>query len=195
MKKIILILSFLTIIPAGILQAGDIIENFRLLDHQGKSHELHYYSDKKGIVLIWQENDCSVIRENIDYLHELKEKYEKKGIQFFMVNASPQDNRFSIQKEVEELGIQFLVLEDRAQLITIPLGVEQTTTAVLIDSSSWKILYQGAIHDQLSNGSTKRKIKKHYLRDAMKAHLTNKPVEITKTSISPGKSSVKIKAW
>ena len=32
------------------LEIGSRVENFRLLDHQGGSHELYYYDDKKAVV-------------------------------------------------------------------------------------------------------------------------------------------------
>jgi len=159
------------------VNAKSSIENFRLLDHQGRSHELYYYSDMKGIVLIWQGNGCPIVRHSIGYLNKLQKEYRKQGVQFFMINANLQDDRFSIQEEVEKFGIEMPILEDRAQIITADLGIERTATAMLVDPENWEIIYQGAIHDRLGYETQKKEVKNHYLRDAIDAHLKGKLIK------------------
>ena len=47
------------------LEIGSRVENFRLLDHQGGSHELYYYDDKKAVVFLVQGNGCPIVRNAI----------------------------------------------------------------------------------------------------------------------------------
>ena len=46
------------------LQPGQVVENFRLLDESGNSHELHYYKDATAIVVMVQGNGCQIDRED-----------------------------------------------------------------------------------------------------------------------------------
>ncbi len=44
------------------IQPGERVDNFRLLDQSGASHELHYLSDAKAIVLMVHGVGCPVVR-------------------------------------------------------------------------------------------------------------------------------------
>ncbi len=146
------------------------VENFRLLDDEGKSHELYYYSDMKAVVLIWQGNGCPIVRQSIGEIMKLKEEYEKEGVVFFMVNANPQDDRFSIQQEAKEYGIGIPILEDDAQIVTTGLGVTRTGTVIVVDvKKGWKIVYEGAINDQFGYESQKPGLGREYVREAIES--------------------------
>jgi hypothetical protein len=42
------------------LNPGDRVDNFRLLDQTGASHELYYFSDAKAVVLMTYGNGCGI---------------------------------------------------------------------------------------------------------------------------------------
>ena len=63
-KKVIpSIIALLLMGQASALMPGDRVENFKLLDHQGKSQELYYNSDATVIVLMVQGNGCPIVRK------------------------------------------------------------------------------------------------------------------------------------
>lgn len=39
-------------VPAGAVELGERVENFRLLDHRGELQELYYYSDASAVVIM-----------------------------------------------------------------------------------------------------------------------------------------------
>ena len=44
------------------LNPGDRVDNFRLLDQNGASHELYYLSDAKAVVIMVHGNGCPIVR-------------------------------------------------------------------------------------------------------------------------------------
>ena len=158
-------------------------ENFALLDHLGKFHELYYYSDMKAIVLVSQENGCPIIQKSFAYLEGLKKKYEALGVVFLMINASPQDNRESINQEVKDYGVDIPILEDKSQVVTESFGIKRTAEAILINPRDWSIAYHGAINDQFGYEAQKTASKNNYLEDAINALLANKPVLLSHTAV------------
>ena len=54
--------------PALALGLGDHVDNFRLLDQAGASHELYYLSDAKAVVLMTYGNGCGIVRKSLPLL-------------------------------------------------------------------------------------------------------------------------------
>jgi len=160
-----------------------LVENFALFDHEGKFHELFYYSDKKAVVLIMQGNGCPIVRKNVSYLNELKDQYESRAVTFLMINANLQDDRFSIAKEAKEYDIKIPILEDRSQVIAEALDVSRTAEALVVNPVDWTIVYQGPINDRLGYEEQKAEVGHHYLRDAIDALLENRPVQNIEASV------------
>ena len=53
---------------AGRGRPGEHVDNFALLDSQGKYHDLYYLSDAKAVVLMTHENDCRAVKEALPAL-------------------------------------------------------------------------------------------------------------------------------
>ena len=52
MRKKSLIFTLFLSLGLFAIEPGDRVENFRLLDQKGSSHELFYYSDQKALVFL-----------------------------------------------------------------------------------------------------------------------------------------------
>ncbi|MEZ5326775.1 MAG: redoxin domain-containing protein [Verrucomicrobiales bacterium] len=164
------------------------VENFALLDHEGKFHELDYYCrmpSAKGVVLFIQGNGCPLVQKRIPELKRLKEEFEGKGILFAMLNANIQDERAEIAAEAKEFGINMPILKDDAQLVAERLGVTRTAEALLIDSKSKEVVYRGAIDDRMTYQKEKPEAGNLYLRDAIEALIAGEQIAV-RTSDSPG---------
>src|SRR5688572_14266720 len=77
-------------------------ENFRLIDHTGKAHELHYFwnDDRvKAFVLIFAANGCGELSSQVSTIRALKQKFEPQGVKFWMINSKPGDTRATIASE------------------------------------------------------------------------------------------------
>ena len=57
---------FLLFISFGLvaIEPGDRVENFRLIDQKGNSHELFYFNDQKALVFLVQGNGCPIARNS-----------------------------------------------------------------------------------------------------------------------------------
>ena len=174
----LLITLTLVATPALALVPGDKVDNFKLLDHTGLMHELYYLRDKKAVVLMVHGNGCPIARNGLHTYNDLRDKYEAQDVAFLMINSNLQDNRKSIAKEAEEFSIEFPILVDETQLIGESLGIERTADAYVIDPSTWKIKYRGALDDRLGYETQKVAAKHNYVADALDAVLNNKPVEL-----------------
>ena len=163
-------------------------ENFALIDHEGKSHELDYYlkmEGVKGLVVFVQGNGCPLVQKRIPELNRMSANYQDKGVFFCMLNANLQDSRAEISKEVEEFKIKVPVLKDEAQIVARSLGVDRTAEVYLISSAGRKIVYRGAFDDRLSYQAAKPVATKHYLRDALNNLLGGNEIKPTETE-APG---------
>ena len=155
------------------LAPNDRVDNFMLLDHQGRAHELYYYSDQQAVVLMTQSSSCKVEQASLTKLAALKAAYAVEDIQFFLLNSS-NDSRAAIRAQADELGIDIPVLLDTAQIIGESLQVAATGEVLIVDPKSWKVTYTGALND----GSS---MPKQYVDNALKAMLTDQAVAVTQT--------------
>ena len=71
------------------------IDNFRLIDHLGTSHEL-YYNDADVIAIMVHGNGCPIVQNSLVDFLELQRKFNMKNIKLFFINSNLQDNRESI---------------------------------------------------------------------------------------------------
>src|SRR5688572_18294927 len=180
------VLRLLTVLPALWLGAlalviapGEVVDNFRLLDQSGTSHELYYLSDMKAVVIMVHGNGCPIVRQALPALREVRDKYKASGVEFLLLNSNLQDNRDAVAKEWQEFGVELPVLLDEAQLIGESLGVVRTSEVFVIDPKGWKLVYRGPMDDRLSY-EKQRPAQKHYLADALDATLAGKPVKVSK---------------
>ena len=163
---------------AHALEPGDRVDNFRLLDQTGTSHELHYLSDAKAIVLMVHGIGCPVVRQSLPELTAVRKQFASQKVEFLLVNSNQQDDRAALAREAEEFGIDLPILSDETQLVGEAMGITRTADVFVIDPHTWKLAYRGPIDDRLSYGAQKPTAKTHYLADALTAVLAGKPVDV-----------------
>ena len=181
----ILVLGLTATDHAFALAPGERVENFRLLDHRGVSHELYYHSDAKAVVLMVHGIGCPIVRNALPGLKALRDQYQARGVEFVLINSNLQDDRDAIAKEAAEFGIDFPILVDDLQLIGESLDLTRTADVFVIDPKTWKLVYRGPIDDRLSYGAQKPVAKKRYLADALDAMLAGNRVAIASAE-APG---------
>ncbi len=152
------------------------VDNFMLLDHHGKAHELHYQSDAEAVVIMIHGNGCPIVRNAIGDLQAVAADYADKGVRFFMLNANLQDNRDSIAAEAAEYGIELPVLVDDTQLVAESLGVIRTAEVFVIEPGSWELVYRGPMHDRITYEHQKPAATETYLRDTLDTLLAGQTI-------------------
>ena len=139
----VLVLTFGIAPPAQALGPGDRVDNFRLLDQNGASHELYYLSDAKAVVIMVHGNGCPIVRNTLPGLKEIRDRYRDQGVEFLLINPNLQDGRNDVASEATEFGIDFPILIDETQLIGESLGVIRTADVFVIDPKKEQI----AVHE------------------------------------------------
>ena len=163
------------------LAVNEKVENFRLFDHQGGSHELYYYDDMKAVVFLVQGNGCPIVRNAAPRFAELAEQYGGQDVQFFMLNSNLQDNRASIAKEAATYGYDIPVLVDDTQIIGESLDLIRTGEVFVLDPKTWTVAYHGALDDRLTYENQKESASEHYLQDAIDDLVAGQKVEVAST--------------
>ena len=164
---------------AAALIPGNRVDNFRLLDHTGASHELYYFSDAKAVVLMTYGNGCGIVQKSLPRLREIRDEYKDKGVEFLLIDSNLQDDRDAVAKESTEFDNDLPILIDETQLIGEALGVGRTADVFVVDPKNWTLVYRGPMDDRLSYGAQKPDAKKQYLTDALDATLAGRPAAVT----------------
>ena len=164
--------------------SADLVDNFRLMDHEGKSHELYRQTQAPVVVLFVAGNGCPIVRQSIATIKALRERFAEKKVVFWMLNPNSQDDQASIVDEAKEFGIDLPVLMDKTQIVARSLKVTRTAEAIAINTKDWRIFYRGAMDDRLGYGTQKVKQPKTFLADALENFLAGKKV-------SPNRAPVK----
>ena len=179
-----ILLTLISLLLAGQTLALDTqqrVDNFRLFDHLGGSHELYYYNDAKAVVFMVQGNGCPIVRNAMPAYRALRDRYAKQGVQFFMLNSNLQDNRRSIAEEANEYGYDIPIWVDDTQIIGESLNLVRTGEVFMLDPKTWQVVYHGAIDDRLSYENQKAKASAHYLQDAINNVLAGQTVQTAST--------------
>lgn len=137
------VLSSILSHPVWAIDPNDRLENFQLLSHLGKSHELYYLSDARAVVLMSVNNNCPALDDSLKQFQQTREMYRDKGVEFLLLNSDLGDDRQAIVREAERLGIESPILLDRTQLIGEALGIESSADVFVVDTKSWKLAYRG----------------------------------------------------
>jgi peroxiredoxin len=156
------------------LSPGDTVDNFRLIDDKGESHELYYLSDMKAVVLLAQGNGCKASNEAAAALESLRAKYQPQGVEFLLINSNLDNTREAIAKEAAQAGINAPILVDEMQLIGESLGLKNNGEVLVINPQGWKVAYHGASTAGASN----------YVGDALDAVLSGAAVKTAETKAS-----------
>ena len=180
-RLLLAVLCLVTAPGALALAVGDRVDNFRLLDHRGESHELYRLADRKAVAVLVQGNGCPIVRNAMPRFRELAKTFSEQGVEFLLLNTNLQDSRDSISREVEEYGFEQPVLIDDTQLVGEALGLVRTGEVFVIDPATWTVAYQGLLDDRLTYENQKAAAKAHYLRDALNDMLAGEAVQVAST--------------
>jgi hypothetical protein len=141
-------------------------ENFRLIDHLGKSRELFYYArapEIKAFVLIFTQTGCGEIVAQLPTINGLRTEFEKQGVLFWMVDSHPADTRASIAAEAARLNMTLPILHDRAGTVARLYRAGTAAEAVCINRENLTVFYRGALE---------------YVRDALNAQSNGTPYNL-----------------
>ncbi len=159
-------------VQADALKPGQPAPDFKgLVGVDDKDHSLSDYGQAKLVVVVFICNHCPVARGYEDRLIALQKQYKPKGVQFVAINVNnvPADRLAEMKKCAKMKEFNFPYLYDPTQKVGHEFGATVTPHVFLLDRDR-KLAYVGAIDDSLSV----KKVKHHYLHDALNALLEGK---------------------
>lgn len=175
-------LAVLLGITATRLGAAPAAPNFNLLDLQGRNHQLQR-ADRRVVVLFFTGVGCPIARKSAPKLREIRDRFESQGVAVWIINTYPDDKAEDAWKEIHEFGLQgFPYLMDPKQGVALALGVERTAEVVAIEPERGRVIYQGAIDDQFSEGSELPEARERHLENALTRFLADQPVTVRRTA-------------
>jgi peroxiredoxin len=125
------------------LAPGGRVDNFRLLDDAGASHQLYYMTDKKAVVLIAQGNSCSTNAKTLAEVKKLHDQYAAQNVEFLMINSNLSDSRDQIAAAAKKQGIDMPILMDETQLIGESLNLRNNGEVLIVNPKDWTLAYRG----------------------------------------------------
>lgn len=156
-------------------KVGDIAEDFKLKNIDGKILGMADFPDAKGFVIIFTCNHCPFSIAYEDRIIELDKKYKAKGYPVLAINPNDpavvtEDSFEEMVKRAKAKGFTFPYLFDEGQLVYPKYGATKTPHVYLINKAadgSNKVAYIGAIDDSKEVDV----ISHRYLEDALEALL------------------------
>ena len=150
-------------------------DNFKLLDLEGRAHELYYNTHVPAVVVLSVGESLQNIEPILPEINALRSEYGEQ-LKVFAVHCQPDADRDELKLEAAAMGIDFPVLQDPSQVVTRNLNPGSYPEAFAVRTLDWTHFYQGAIETSVDTGSAV--IKNHYLRDALAQIFTEKPVSV-----------------
>lgn len=171
--------------PIG--EVPEYIDNFRLIDHLGDSHELYYHTDAPAVVIMTQGNGCPIVRGALPDYMALRDEFEGTGVEFLMINSNIQDDREDIAEEAAEFGYDIPILDDAQQLIGESLGVDRTAQVYVLDpSQGFKVMYYGPLNNRQTYERQRAVATENYVKDAITSLVAGEAVTVEPPPIRAG---------
>ncbi len=137
------LLLSLTATTGFALDEGSRVENFRLMDHQGASHELHYFADAPAIVLMTHSTSCSTMPQSLQSLTSMQTQFSPAGAEFMLINSDLRDRRTTVAASVADADLPILL--DPTQIIGESLGADTAGETLVVNPRDWTLAYRGDV--------------------------------------------------
>ncbi len=114
------------------------VGDFRLLDRDGRSHELYRLSRRRAVVLTLRVADCAPVASSIQALRRVQYRAKADDVPFFLIAASS-DGLGTASLP----GLDAPILADAAGIVTSSLGLESDGETLIIDPARWNVVFRG----------------------------------------------------
>lgn len=124
--------------------------------------------------------ECPMARSYVATLNELGREYRSRGVEVVGVMSNHQDSWVDIQRYVEELGAEFIVVKDANHRVADLYGATRTPEVFLLDGQL-EVRYHGRIDDRYAPGVARQEASREDLRIAIDQLLAGEPVALKET--------------
>jgi peroxiredoxin len=168
--------------PGQQLNIGQPLPSFSGL--KGIDGAIHSHSDytTQVLVVVFSCNHCPYVQAYEDRMMAFQREYASKGVQLVAINSNeeknyPEDSFDGMLKRAAARKFNFHYLRDADQAAANAFGATHTPQFFVFDNER-KLRYSGKLDD---NWKEPAAAKEHYLRDAVDAVLSGKPVKVPET--------------
>lgn len=183
--RLALTISSLFILITSMVFDKKSVQDFSLMNVDGKMVSLSNYPDAKGFIIIFTCNHCPFAKLYPKRMNELNEKYSKLGVPLIAISSTDtltyEEDTFDLMaQKAKEEAFNFPYLYDNTQIAAKNFKAEKTPHAFVIwkENKEWVVKYNGAIDD---NGAEPENVETPYVAKAVEALLNSKEVEIKET--------------
>lgn len=161
-------------------KVGDIADDFKLLNIDGKMVSLADYKDAKGYIVTFTCNTCPYAVGYEDRLIALNNKYAALGYPLIAImpnnpEVQPGDSMEKMKERAKSKGFTFPYLMDKGQTVYPQYGATKTPHVYVLQKTSKGnvVKYIGAVDDNYQDASA---VKTKYVENAVNALLQGKEV-------------------
>lgn len=181
----LLLFTMLTTVATAQYQIGNIVKNFSLQSTDGNKVSLTSYSDRKGVIVIFDCNTCPYSKMYNERIIALNGLYKSKGFPVITINAndpglSPGDSFEEMVALSRKMKYDFPYLHDETQEVAKAFGATNTPHVYVLTkkNNDFIVSYIGAIDNNArdADAATTR-----YVEEAVNALLDGKAVPLEKT--------------
>ena len=159
--------------------AENFVGGFRMTDHRGISHELHYEEDRAAVLLIFVDRQALESDDLVTRVKSVRDEFTANQVVTWLVNVEPGASRVEIAASAAATRLDVPILDDRTQVLGIGLDARAELDAVILDPESSRILFQGPLAAE-ENGA-------NLVTSALREIVSEKtaPVRLVKSSARP----------
>lgn len=137
----------------------------------------------KPLLIVFMAGRCPVAAKYVDKLNGLLAEFkEPLGLQILGVFSNTDEGTKSLQAFSQRYSPQFKIILDKRQALADLLLAERTPEAFLFDSGM-RLIYRGAIDDQIRVRGTLPNVTRDYVKDLLKALVSSQPLQMTVTDV------------
>lgn len=188
LKFILLIFAFV-IINTAFAPQKQLVNDFSLMNIDGKKVSLANYKNAKGFIIVFTCNHCPFAKLYPPRLNELNNRYEPLGVPLIAISSTDtmmyeEDTYPNMFTKARNEKFNFPYLFDEMQTVAKNFKAQKTPHAFVIwkENNNWVVKYNGAIDD---NGMEPKQVSQQYVADAVNTLLNGKPI-LTKETKSIG---------
>ena len=188
MKKVTVLLAAFFLLTAFKHQGyhvGEIADDFKLKNIDGKMVSMADYKNAKGFIVVFTCNHCPFSKKYENRINALNKKYEKAGYPVIAINPNDAsqheiDNFEGMQKRAKEKKFTFPYLHDETQQVAHTYGATKTPDIFILQREGKDLIvkYTGAIDD---NSDDEKAVTQKYVENAVDALLQGQPVAVNAT--------------
>src|SRR5690606_15420951 len=161
-------------------KVGDVAEDFKLKNVDGKMVSMANYKDAKGFIVTFTCNTCPYAVGYEDRIIALNNKYASLGYPVIAImpnnpDVQPGDSMEAMKKRAKDKGFTFPYLMDDGQTVYPKYGATKTPHVFVLQKTNKGnvVKYIGAIDDNYQDASA---VKTKYVENAVDALLNGSDV-------------------